>query len=168
MLKNPSKKFLDPDPEVDYVQNLTMQFFLVHRHICSKIFRRSFYVELITDRQTDRQTDKQTNAGHYITFLAEVSNEFTTRNNVKSTLCHFVFTITVGHNLQFITSQTNSVSASACASNANDQSQDAAIFVYLKHPYTDYQMNMNTCTCRHWYSTLYAPKKLSFEVRAYI
>ena len=48
MLKNPSKKFLDPDHKVDDLQNL----------ISASSF---FNVKLLTDRQTDK------NAGHYIT-----------------------------------------------------------------------------------------------------
>jgi len=44
------------------------QFFLVHRHICDKIFVKIrsvvFFVKLLTDRQTNEE--------HYITSLAEV------------------------------------------------------------------------------------------------
>ena len=62
MLKKPSKKFLDPDPEADDFQNLISSSLFTDTSVI-KFLQRSvqcFYVKLLTDRQTDRQTNRQT------------------------------------------------------------------------------------------------------------
>jgi len=48
-----------------------IKFFLVHRYICGKIFKKIRSV-VFTYKVANRQTDRQTNAGHYITYLADV------------------------------------------------------------------------------------------------
>jgi len=62
MLKNPSKKLLDPDPEAAWWLPKFNQFFPVHRYICVKIFMkiRSVVLRKAANRETDRQTDRQT------------------------------------------------------------------------------------------------------------
>jgi len=69
------KKFLDPDPEANNIQNLMSSFHATDTSVVNfqdDLFS-SFYVKLLTDRQRNRQTDRQiTNAEHYITSLAKV------------------------------------------------------------------------------------------------
>jgi len=58
MLKSPSTKFLDPNPEVDDFQNfISSYFFLVHGYICGKNFREDPFLRTVANRQTNQQTN---------------------------------------------------------------------------------------------------------------
>ena len=60
MLKNPSKKFLDPHPEADDFQNVTSISLSTDTHVVKFSWRSIQQIlRKVDNRQTDRQTDKR-------------------------------------------------------------------------------------------------------------